>query len=436
MIFLSQLANTKFLHLFSLIFLPPSTPLIIIFFYLASLLTLVSPGLHFLSSHLIFPIAPSLFPFNLTSLLLLPSPLASLRVQFLAPLLFCLYTSPLTYLFSNSPVSYYFYADDTQLYISFSSSDSLSHLSILSSTLDSVFDWFSSNRLSVNPSKTEFLLIGTPQQRSKLTSSTLTFQGTPLSPVSSCRNLGVILDNDLSFKRHISSICSSSFYHIRQLRQVRSSLDRSSAIVLANSLVSSKLDYCNSLFNGLPDLSLHRLQLVQNALARVVVPTVRRSHHISPTLRSLHWLPIPQRIAFKIASITFKTLQNNQPSYLHHLLIPYNPPHSLRSSDQHLLTVPFFKSSQARRSFLFAASTIWNSLPLALRTSSSSTSFHSALKTHLFSLRSTSSSIGILDFDPAPCISLLWVMVWAFCEAGVVGLFLCSQGVPDVVYGW
>src|SRR5437899_585064 len=75
MTFLSQLANTNFLHLFSLISLPPSTPLIIIFFYLASLLTLVSQVLHFLSSHLIFPIAPSLFPFNLTSLLLLPSPL-------------------------------------------------------------------------------------------------------------------------------------------------------------------------------------------------------------------------------------------------------------------------------------------------------------------------------------------------------------------------
>src|SRR3989441_11220385 len=89
-----------------------------------------------------------------------------------------------------------------------------------------------------------------------------------------------------------------------------------------------KLTTANSIFYGLPDLSLHRLQLVKNALARVVVPTVRRFHHISPTLRSLHWLPIPQRITFKIASITFKTLQNNQPSYLRNLLIPYRPPHS------------------------------------------------------------------------------------------------------------
>src|SRR2546425_10464999 len=81
MISLSQLANTNFLLLYFLIFLPPSILSIIIFFYLASLLTLVSLVLHFLSSHLIFPIALSLFPFNLTSLLLLPSPLASLRVQ-------------------------------------------------------------------------------------------------------------------------------------------------------------------------------------------------------------------------------------------------------------------------------------------------------------------------------------------------------------------
>src|SRR6266403_1072231 len=81
-----------------------------------------------------------------------------------------------------------------------------------------------SNRLSVNPSKTEFLLIGTPQQRSKLTSSTLTFQGTSLSTVSSCRNLGVILDNDLSFKRHISSVCSSSFSTLINAHNFSSSL--------------------------------------------------------------------------------------------------------------------------------------------------------------------------------------------------------------------
>ena len=180
----------------------------------------------------------------------------------LGPLLFCLYTSPLSQILSDSTVSYHFYADDTQLYVSFSSSDSVQNLFILSSTLVTVYDWFTSNRLSVNPSKTEYLLIGTQQQRSKLASTTISFCNNNLTPSDSCRNLGILFDSDLSFKKHISTICRSSFHQIRQLRQIRSLLDMNSTIILANALVSCKLDYCNSLYNGLPDSSLHHLQLV------------------------------------------------------------------------------------------------------------------------------------------------------------------------------
>ena len=107
---------------------------------------------------------------------------------------------------STTALSYHFYADDTQLYISFNSPDSATSLATLSSALDSVHAWLTSNRLSVNPSKTEFLIIGTPQQRSKLTAATLTFQGILLIPTDSTRNLGFIFDKDLSAKVHISSV--------------------------------------------------------------------------------------------------------------------------------------------------------------------------------------------------------------------------------------
>ena len=100
--------------------------------------------------------------------------------------------------------------------------------------------------------------------------------------------------------------------------------------------------------------------------------------------QKLHWLPIKQRIEFKIATITFKTLQNKQPAYLSELLQPRTSHRSLRSSDTYLLNVPLVKTALGRRSFSYAAPSIWNSLPPSLRTTKSLHTFTSHLKTFLF----------------------------------------------------
>jgi len=170
--------------------------------------------------------------------------------------------------------------------------------------------------------------------------------------------LEIIFDSNLSLSKHISSICQTSFYHIRQLRQIRSSIDINSATIFANTLIHSKLDYCNSLYYSLHNSYIHRLQLVQNSLARVVIPSTLTHHHISPVLRRLHCLPIVQRIKFKIASITYKSLHHQQPSNICELLSPVAQS-GRRSSSNKLLNLQRVSSISGQRSFFPSAPKIY-----------------------------------------------------------------------------
>ena len=302
----------------------------------------------------------------------------------LGPLLFNLYTTPLSYLLSDSNIPFHFYADDGQLYLSFSASDSAHSLTILSNTLDMVHSWLSRNYLCLNPSKTEFLIIGSKQQRSKILENSITFSGATVSVSSSARNLGVIFDSDMSFSKQISTVSKSCFYTIRHMRQIRSSLDFNSAILLANALVSSKIDFCNSLYFGLPSSAIQRLQRIQNALARVVCTGIGKHDPITPILQKLHWLPVEQRISYKVSLLTFKTLQYQSPTYLSELLIPQNYSRTLRANDKNLLHVPRVDSKTGRRSFSFVGPSLWNSLPDELRLCDSLSFFRKKLKTHFY----------------------------------------------------
>jgi hypothetical protein len=320
----------------------------------------------------------------------------------LGPLLFILYTTPLSSLISDSSVGHHMYADDNQLFISFSASKFSEKIAHLQATVDLVSQWMSSNLLSLNQSKTEFLLIGLPTQLAQISDPTLLMPSNAIiTPTSSARNLGVIFDSTLSMSDHISSVSKSCFLLIRDLRRIRSTLDHTTAHTIATSLIHSKLDYCNSLFLNLPQSQLNRLQLILNSSARAVSKSPKFCH-ITPLLKSLHWLKIDQRIKYKVLSITYKTLQSGQPSYLHSLL-QVQSNRSTRSSDIITLQRPSVRSrlKVTDRSFTYYAPVLWNSLPkqlrlpsmhLSLGTPTDSTSllalsshqFHSKLKTFLF----------------------------------------------------
>lgn len=161
-------------------------------------------------------------------------------------------------------------------------------------------------------------------------------------------------------------------------------LSLKSAEQLIHDLVTSRLDNNNALLFGLPDVLLAKLQRVQNTAARIITGT-RRYDHITSVLHRLHWLPVKQRVACKVLMLTFKALHGLAPGYMADLILEYRPQHALCSASHSLLVIPTVKlSTYGQRTFSYAASTLRNALPIALREIDNLCQFKCNLKCYLF----------------------------------------------------
>ena len=193
-------------------------------------------------------------------------------------------------------------ADDSQMYLFVSPHVTEPADERLMHCLDAIARWMQSNRLSLNPSKTQFMRCVTARRLTQLSNSPITFCGQQMIQETSVCNLGVTVDFSPSFRTHINRVVVISCFH--QLRCIKSSLKalpQETAKSLVNCFVISRFDYCNSLHAGVPQVTLDRLQsVIMNAAARMLCSVGRRSHVSDLLGNGLHLLRVPQRIQFNV----------------------------------------------------------------------------------------------------------------------------------------
>ena len=190
--------------------------------------------------------------------------------------------------------------------------------------------------LKLNTNKTEALLIANKHQLATFRNGALHAGDDIVDFTSSARNIGVVFDSTLSMIPQINSSAQSANFHLRNIGRIRKFLNKPATEQLVHSLVTSRLDYGNSLLANTPKCHIHKLQLVQNTAARIVTMT-NRFDSITPVLISLHWLPVEAQVKFKVCLLTFKAWKDKSPTYIKEIVKLYVPPRPLRSEKQRLL---------------------------------------------------------------------------------------------------
>ena len=314
----------------------------------------------------------------------------------LGPPLFALYNSPIHAIPLRHGVDDHLFADDEQIYATFpvvpEHSEQRSAFSKISNCVAETKEWMAENKIKFNDGKSDALVIYSKTSRRKPADLPLVIGEATINPSDSVRNLGVIIDKHLTMQKQINATCRNAFYQLRKVARIRKLLSRPAAVQLVSAFVLSLIDYGNSLLAGLPANRLDPLKKVQYAAARIVTGA-RRRDPMTPHLKELHWLPIQYRIDYKISVLTYRCLNGCAPIYLSNLISlsnsRSNSGRTLRSSTA--LSAPYdlvppsaHVKTYGRRAFSNYAPTIWNKLPVSIRSSPSLSSFRTALKTHFF----------------------------------------------------
>lgn len=296
----------------------------------------------------------------------------------LGPILFNIYISSLSLVIRNAGFSTSGYADDNNAYKSFALTFQLNVITKqLPALLDQINEWMNLFFLKMNPDKTEIIMLMPPQLKDVHTINGCIFSdGNCIRFANFVKNLGFILDKNLNMDVQVNSIVSHCYKMLSDIGKIRKLLNSKHTQMLVHAVISSRLDYCNSLLYGANKTVINKLQKVQNAAARLV--SLRRKHEsVSDVISDLHWLRVECRIIFKLLVLIYKCLHDMAPECITDLI-------SVKCNVRFLLVLKDYRSSQARKSFSYIAPKLWNNLPFHIRDSTTLTNFKTKVKYLLF----------------------------------------------------
>jgi len=245
--------------------------------------------------------------------------------------------------------------------------------------------WMRNSKLKLNDAKTEVVVITSKNNAEYVKDIVVKIGEDTITPKPVAKNLGAFLDSQLTMEKQVSAVTRKMYFNIRRIAKVKFYLTPEARAKAINSTVLSHLDYHNGLLLGVTDKTLKKLELAQNCAARVLTGT-RPRDHITPVLIHLHWLPVRQRLSFKVLTTIQKSLHSEiAPTYMKELCPTYQPRRALRSaSDPWKLEKKKSTNQYGDRSFRTLGAKLWNELPADMRGPITQATFRKRLKTVLF----------------------------------------------------
>ena len=252
--------------------------------------------------------------------------------------LFSSYAAPVSKIIRNNKLLSHFYADDTQIDITVKphQEDIDAAVETIEQCVAEIRSWMKINSLKLNDSKTEVIVYGSAQQLKKFTLQSLRVGDCVVRVIDCVRYLGVQFDAEMTMESHVTAVCRSAKFHLRNISRIRRYLTAAATEQIVHAFVTCRLDIGNALLYRLPLKQTQRLQKIQNWAARLIDGAMRYSY-ATPLLKKLHWLPIAVRVEFKILLLTHRALNGQAPNYIGHCVSRRQPVRSLRPSEQFIV---------------------------------------------------------------------------------------------------